>query len=282
MLYVESVKNGRRFLEGARRVGLKKPIVLLKGGRSQAGSRAAASHTGALAHNARVFDAVCRQAGIVQVEQSMDMLDLSAAFSSLPLPKGKRIAIMTLGGGWGVVTADLCSIYGLEIPDLTPEIKTRLDEILPSYWSRSNPVDLVGERDTTLPMKIMEELVRWEGCDAVIHLGILGRKIMVNRLAASVRDADPDYTSEFLDSVNRAASAFEEEYLVHIVNLMEQYKKPIYGVSLVTDQKNQTVFRFKNHIYNGISFPTPERAVKSCSKMLEYQRFIDRHTTSQI
>ena len=282
MLYVESVKNGRQFLKGARRVGLKKPIVLLKGGRSQAGSRAAATHTGALAHNAGVFDAVCRQAGIVQVEQSMDLLDLSAAFSSLPLPKGKRVAIMTFGGGWGVVTADLCSIYGLEVPDLTPEIKARLNKSLPSYWSRSNPVDLVGERDQTLPMKIMEELVKWTGCDAVIHLGILGRKLFFDRAVDSVRDADPDYTDQFLDAVKSGESAFEEKYLDHIVTLMDQYKKPIYGVSLLTDPKNQTVFRFKNHIYKGISFPTPERAVKACSKMYEYQSFIDRHVTSQI
>lgn len=276
MLYVESVKNGPRFLEGARRVGLKKPIVLLKGGRSKAGTRAAASHTGALAHDARVFDAVCRQAGIVQVDQSMDLLDLAAAFSSIPLPKGNQVAIMTLGGGWGVVTADLCAAHGLKVPDLTPEIKARLDQRLPAYWSRSNPVDLVGERELTLPMKIIEELVRWDGCDAVIHLGILGRKILVNRLTEAVRDADPDYSSQFLDDVNRTISGFEEDYLVHIMKLMEQYQKPIYGVSLVTDQKNQTVFRFKNRIYRGISFPTPERAVKSCSKMLEYHRFIAR------
>jgi len=144
MLYIESVKNGRRFFESARRVGRQKPIILLKGGQSKAGNRAAASHTGAMISDVRVFDAVCRQAGIVKVEQPMDLLDLTAAFSSLPLPHGNRTAIMTLGGGWGVVTADLCSAYGLTVPDLTPELLHRMDKILPTYWSRSNPVDIVG------------------------------------------------------------------------------------------------------------------------------------------
>jgi len=107
MLYIESVKDGRRFYESACRVGRKKPIVLLKGGQTGAGNRAAASHTGAMSSDARVFNAVCRQAGIVKVDRSMDLLDLAAAFASVPLPKGNRTAIMTLGGGWGVITADL-------------------------------------------------------------------------------------------------------------------------------------------------------------------------------
>ena len=122
MIYIESVKNGRRFLESARKVSRIKPIVLLKGGQTKAGNRAASSHTGALSSDTRIFNAVCKQAGIVKVEKPMDLLDLSAAFSSLPLPMGNRVAIMTLGGGWGVVTADLCEAYGLEIPELSEDL----------------------------------------------------------------------------------------------------------------------------------------------------------------
>jgi len=127
MLYIESVKNGRRFFESAKRVGLKKPIVLLKGGQSKAGSKAASSHTGALSSDTRIFNAVCRQAGIIKVEKPMDLLDLSACFSSLPLPEGNRVAIMTLGGGWGVVTADLCESYGLSVPELTSDMIKKID-----------------------------------------------------------------------------------------------------------------------------------------------------------
>jgi acyl-CoA synthetase (NDP forming) len=276
MLYIESVKNGRRFFESARRLGKKKPIVLLKGGQSKAGYKAAASHTGAMASDTKVFNAVCRQTGIVKVDQSMDLLDLSASFSSLPLPRGNRTAIMTLGGGWGVVTADLCSEYGLEVPELSSEIVDSLDKLLPSYWSKSNPVDLVGENDTRLPMFAMEELAKWDGCDAIINLGILGRRIMVKNLGDSVLKADPAFSPEFVESMIKAIVEFETKYIEHIVMLMEKYQKPIIGVSLLTDEKDNTVYRAKGSEYKGVFFETPERAVKAIARMYEYQRFLTK------
>jgi acyl-CoA synthetase (NDP forming) len=206
----------------------------------------------------------------------MDLLDLAASFSSLPLPRGNRTAIMTLGGGWGVVTADLCSEYGLEVPELSPEIVDRLDKLLPSYWSKSNPVDLVGENDNRLPMIAMEELTKWDGCDAVINLGILGRRIMVKNLGDSVLKADPAYSPEFIESINRAIAEFETKYIDHIVMLMEKYQKPIIGVSLMTDEKNNTVYRVKGSQYKGVFFETPERAVKAIARMYQYQRFLTK------
>jgi acyl-CoA synthetase (NDP forming) len=276
ILYLESVKNGRRFFDSALRLGKKKPIVLLKGGQSKAGYRAAASHTGAMASDSKVFNAICRQTGIVKVDQSMDLLDLAASFSSLPLPRGNRAAVMTLGGGWGVVTADLCSEYGLEVPELSSEILDRLDKLLPSYWSRSNPVDLVGENDTRLPMVVMEELAKSDGCDAVINLGILGRRIMVKSLGNSVLKADPAYSLEFVESMNRALAEFEMKYIDHIVMLMEKYQKPIIGVSLMTDENDNTVYQVKGSQYKGVFFETPERAVKAIARMYEYQRFLTK------
>jgi len=276
MLYIESVKDGRRFFEGARRVGKKKPIVLLKGGQTQVGNRAAASHTGALSSNSKVFDAVCRQSGIVKVEQSMDLLDLAAAFSSLPLPKGNRVAIMTLGGGWGVITADMCSQAGLEVPGLPDDILARMDTILPPYWSRSNPADIVGEKDNTIPIKIMEEFLKWDGCDAVINLGILGRRIYVKELADSVLHADPDYSEDFLNTATKFIEDFEEEYIAFVARLMEKYGKPILGVSLLEDEKNQTVFNVEDCTFKSVFYPTPERAVNALTKMCQYYRFLNR------
>ena len=276
MLYVESVKNGRRFFESARQVGRRKPIVLLKGGRTRAGLQAAASHTGALATDNRLFDAVCRQAGIVRVDQPMEMLDLAASFSSLPLPKGNRIAIMTLGGGWGVITADLCAEFGLAVPELSPDLLGRFDAMLPAYWSRSNPVDLVGERDFNLPLQVMEELLKWEGCDGVINLGIFGRRHIVERFGKVVVNADKAYSKEFIKEVNRHMVQFEKSYVRHIVRLMSEYEKPVIGVSLMPDKKNKTVYQVRANPYRGIFFPTPERAVKAFAKMFEYERFISR------
>jgi acyl-CoA synthetase (NDP forming) len=276
MLYVESVKNGGRFLESCRRVSKQKPIVLLKGGQSLAGNKAAASHTGALSSDSRIFDAVCRQAGIVKVERSMDLLDLSAAFSSLPLPKGNRAAIMTLGGGWGVITADLCSEYHIEVPELSQELTDHLNTILPPYWSHSNPVDIVGENDMTIPIRIMEALMKWDGCDAVINLGIMGRRILANKLAESISKADPTYSSEFLTMMGEELLEFEAEYVRHIVGLMETCEKPVFGVSLLKECQDKTVCSVNDSRYKGVFYESPERAVKAFSRMVEYRRFLER------
>ena len=276
MLYVESVKQGRRFFDIARRVSRKKPIVLLKGGQTRAGNRAASSHTGAMASDTRLFNAVCRQVGIVKVDQPMELLDLSAAFSSLPLPKGKRVAIMTLGGGWGVVTADLCSQSGLEIPALTEDLISRMDAVLPPYWSRSNPVDLVGERYPTLPMTVMQCLLEWEGCDAVIMLGIMGRRITLRRMAEMVSHTDPSYTQDSLDQAVDDLSEWEQKYTVQIVQLMETYAKPIVGVCLLTESQDTTVRRVNGHQFKAVFYETPEQAVNALAHMAAYQQFRNR------
>ncbi len=276
MLYVESVKDGRRFFKSACRVSRKRPIVLLKGGQSDAGNRAAASHTGAMASDSRVFDAVCRQAGIVKVERPMDLLDLSAAFSSLPLPHGNRAAIMTLGGGWGVVTADLCAQFGIDVPPLPDNIISRIDDILPPYWSRANPVDIVGENDPSLPVTIMEELLKWDGCDGVINLGIMGRRIFAERMAASACKADPSCAPDLVEHIRQTLFDFERQYVRDIVTLMETYQKPVFGVSLLTDAHDQTVYRVADKALKAVFYETPERAVQSFSGMIAYHRYLER------
>ncbi len=276
MLYIESVKNGRRFFESARRLGRQKPIVLLKGGQSKSGNKAALSHTGALTIDSRVFNAMCRQTGIVKVERPMDLLDLSAAFSSLPLPKGNRTAIITLGGGWGVVTADLCAEYGLAVPDLTDELSGAIDKMLPSFWSRSNPIDLVGINDESILIAITEELLKWNGCDAVIILGILGFKIVQERRMHSILNVDPTYSPAYLESACKRSAEFEERYVENIAKFMEKYNKPVFGVSFLKGHKDQIVYGVNDCKYKGIFYQTPEQAVKALAKMYQYCRFIDR------
>lgn len=274
VLYVESVKDGARFFKSARRVSRKKPVVVLKGGRTAAGSQAASSHTGALASDHRIFEAASRQAGIIQVKQPIELLDLSAVFSSLPLPKGNRVAIMTLGGGWGVVTADLCMENGLVLPRLSEDIVRQLDKLLPDYWSRGNPADIVGEQDPKIPMTAMEELMKWDGCDAVIHLGIDGKRILAYKMLNSVRKVDPGYSSGQLDQIREMAVSFEKMYVKHVVQLIEQYQKPVLGVSLLTDEDSKTLYRFDGSKYKGVFFPSPERAVKALAGMCRYQQWL--------
>jgi acyl-CoA synthetase (NDP forming) len=272
VLYIESVKNGRRFVEEATRVSRKKPVIVLKGGRTEAGNRAAASHTGALASDFRILDAACRQAGIVIAKQPMDLMDLSAAFSSLPLPKGNRVAIMTIGGGWGVVATDTCVESGLDVPPLSDDLIAFMDTILPPYWSRTNPVDLVGEWDLTLFIKVLEALVAWDGCDAVIYLGVVGRRghITTNMIEAYGRTFS-NVPPEFFENHSRLLEEEENLFLKHTIMLMEKYGKPILGVALL----GRAMAEIPGSHYKGVAFSMPERAVLALARMVDYQKWLN-------
>ncbi len=277
ILYIESVKNGRRFLKEATRVSREKPVIVLKGGRTEAGNRAAASHTGALASNMRIFNAACRQAGVIMAKQPMDLLDLSAAFSSLPLPRGKRVGIMTLGGGWGVVATDGCIESGLEVPPLSKELISEMDKILPPYWSRTNPIDIVGEWDPAIPIKVVEELAKWDGCDAIIHLGAVGRGYMVKNMLKGLRKTNPDFIQEEAEAGKKRLMEGELVFFAHTIRLMEIYGKPILGVMLIDDETSKFVTDAPGSRYKALSFLTPERAVKALAKMVEYNGWLEKN-----
>ncbi|MBU0971872.1 MAG: CoA-binding protein, partial [Proteobacteria bacterium] len=279
VLYLESVKDGARFFRSAARVSRKKPVVVLKGGRTREGEKAASSHTGAMASDARVFEAACRQAGVIQVEQPMELLDLSAVFSSLPLPKGKRVAIMTLGGGWGVITTDLCADYGLEVPELSEDIIERLNRILPSFWSHGNPVDIVGEGDPDIPKTCLAELLKWDGCDAVIHLGIHGKRVLANSMIDSVLKTDPSVDAASAVLFKETLLQLEDAYVKYIVEMTQKYGKPVLGVSLLTDEISRTLYRYENNPHKGVFFPSPERAVKALAGMCQYNQWRRAHSS---
>jgi len=273
MLYIESVGEGRRFFEAARRINRKKPVVVLKGGRTQAGQVAAASHTGAMSGEVTVFRAACRQAGLLNVAVPSELLDLSAGFSSLPLPRGKRVGIVTLGGGWGVVTADACNEKGLVVPDIPPEIIDAIGRYLPPFWSKGNPVDLVGTRDPDVPLVAVEELLKWEGIDAVVSLGVVGRFKLIRQVIHSTREVDPSASPVFLDQAEAFSHRYEQNYITRIVEFMETYEKPVIGVSLAKTDEG-TVRPVAGRRYSGVFYQTPESAVNVLARMVAYQAFI--------
>jgi len=281
LLYLESVKDGKRFFESARRVGRKKPVIVLKGGRTEAGDRAAASHTGAMAADFRLFEALCRQTGVVSVHQPADMLDAAMAFSSLPMVQGRRVAIMTFGGGWGVVTSDLCSDQNLRVEPLSDEVVAVLDDMLPPYWSRTNPVDLVGENDLELPMKAIEVLAAWDGCDAIIHLGISGREYLLETLLESLDAVDAGTDPENSRKILQGMRKWEHQYIRHTVELMERSGKPILGVTLTSDPRKRSIFEVENAKFNGVLFNSPERAVKALAHMCEYRDFLEKESARE-
>lgn len=274
VMYIESIKNGRRFFESAKRVGRKKPVIILKGGRTQAGASAAASHTGAMASNVKVFEAACKQAGVIQAEQPMDLLDLSAAFSSLPLPTGNRVAILTLGGGWGVVASDLCTENNLVVQPLSERIIEKFNLLLPPFWSHANPVDLVAEMRTDVHMEIVDELLKWEECDAIIHMGIIGRKTTIKSVLESTIAIDKSYDKKFMEDSLEILQVFERQLVEKTASIMAKYSKPIIGVYLLTDETTRTVIEIPGQKYKGIVFPSPERAVRALAKMYQYSQWL--------
>lgn len=172
-LYMEGLRDGRRFLEAAREVSASKPVVVLKGGRGGQGSRAARSHSGAMAGQLELYEGMFQQAGVVEAGHSEEFIDLVAAFDALPRAAGDRVAIMTMGGGWGVVASDACDREGLEVVELPEPLVRKLDGFLPSFWSRGNPVDLVGNLSRSSHFRAMEELAGSDRVDILIVMGAL-------------------------------------------------------------------------------------------------------------
>jgi len=166
------VGEGRAFFDRVRGVAAAQPVVLLKGGATAGGQRAAASHTGALASDDRVFDGMCRQAGVTRAETVDDAFETAATFATQPLPRGPRVAVVTTAGGWGVVTADAITRSELELVALPDDLRAAIDDRLPPRWSRNNPIDLAGgETRDTVP-EVLELVAGHPDVDAVIYLGI--------------------------------------------------------------------------------------------------------------
>ncbi len=156
LMYVESLTNFRKFMSAARAVSRVKPILVLKSGRTGAGARAAASHTGALAGEDAVYDAAFKRAGIVRVKTFEELFDCGELLSKQPRPTGSGLAIITNAGGPGVMAADALSDYGMEPVSLTAETIRKLDEALPRYWSHGNPIDIIGDASAERYREVVE------------------------------------------------------------------------------------------------------------------------------
>jgi len=170
--YIEGVEDGRRFFEMSREAALAKPVVVLKGGRTSPGMKAAASHTGALAVSADVFESACRQAGLTVAGTIEEAGIVASSFVNRPLPKGRRVGIVTGGGGLGVISADACYDMGLEIPALSSETLDKVGALLPEYWVPGNPIDLVAGLDLTVVQPILEALMTSGEVDSVLFIFI--------------------------------------------------------------------------------------------------------------
>ena len=172
LLYVESINDARKFMTAARAAARIKPVVVVKSGRHRQGARAAATHTGALAGADAVYDAAFRRAGLLRV---LDLDELFAAAETLGRLRGvpgKRLAILTNGGGIGVLAVDRLADLGGTLAELAPETTARLDAALPPIWSRANPVDIAGDADETRYAAALEGLLADSANDAILVMNV--------------------------------------------------------------------------------------------------------------
>ena len=172
LLYLESFGNPRRFARLARRIARSKPIVAVKSGRTAAGERAASSHTGALAAGDIAVDALFRQAGVIRTDSLEELFDVATVLANQPLPGGRRVAILTNGGGPGILAADACESNGLEVPELAPETEGRLAAFLPSAAGMRNPVDMVASASAEDYGRAMRVLAEDPNVDALLVIFI--------------------------------------------------------------------------------------------------------------
>jgi acyl-CoA synthetase (NDP forming) len=173
LLFLESLTDGRTFLETARRVSETKPIVVLKVGRTETGTRAALSHTGSLAGSDEVYDAAFRQAGVIRVDRVHELLEVGLALAMLPTMAGNRVAVLTDGGGHGTSAADECERRGLVLTELDPTLRARLQEAMLPQSQTANPIDFAGAADADLwtYQRVAEIVAAHPEVDAVMIAG---------------------------------------------------------------------------------------------------------------
>jgi len=169
-MHCEDLKDGRSFAEVAKRVSKKKPIVVLKAGRTALGARAAASHTGALAGNDKIYDDVLRQCGVIRAKSLNDMLQFARGLQVLPTPKGENVVIITGAGGSGVLLSDACVDNGLALMKFSPDIDAAFRKFIPPFGAAGNPVDITGGE----PPTTYANTIRYALNEPRIHALILG------------------------------------------------------------------------------------------------------------
>ncbi|NHJ03476.1 MAG: CoA-binding protein [Candidatus Heimdallarchaeota archaeon] len=246
LAYLEGFKEGRRFIEIARKVSLKKPIIVIKANRTEAGAKAVASHTASLAANDDVTDALFKEAGIIRAYTWDELFDCMVAFNSTLLPEGNRVLVITDGGGAGVMASDTIGTLKLELATISPEIVKKMKEDLPPYFSVSNPIDLTGSATAKEYIYSLEQTINDPQVDAITFIIIptppaIDVKVLMNGL------------KPFAKSINKTITfcAIGGAEAVYIRDEFEQMNFPFY--------------------------PTPARSVYAIKKLTEYADYLRAH-----
>src|SRR3972149_2820425 len=255
LLYVEDIKYGRRFLEIAKKVTAKKPIVAFKAGRSAAGARAAASHTGAIAGSDKIYDPAFEQTGVIRVKDMEEFFDSGKALSMQPPALGKNIGILTDAGGPGIMAVDECENKGLSVERFSEETlqkfqKLKNQGVLPKFAGTSNPVDLTGS--------VTDDMFEY---------------------ATDIMFQDPHVHGIILLGLHHAP-ALREKYIDIVVKVANKYSKPIVMCDIgETEMALYTRFRFDKL---GIpSYPSPEDAARAMKALVSYGAYLKKNNCAE-
>jgi acetyltransferase len=196
LLYVEAIKDARKFMSAARAAARVKPVVVVKSGRMAQGAKAAATHTGALAGADAVYDAAFRRAGVLRVSDLRELFDCAETLGRVGPPPGKRLAILTNGGGIGVLAIDRLVELGGVPAAITSEIREKLDAVLPRTWSGSNPIDIVGDADAARYAAALEILLSDPGNDAILVVNVQTAIAPADEIAVTIVDLVGKYRQQ--------------------------------------------------------------------------------------
>ena len=261
-LYIEGLREGRRFLQLAKETTARKPIIAVKAGGTSASARAARSHTGALAGSDAVYTAAFKQAGVMRVNDNHELCDVAIALLTQPLPRNNRVAILTIGGGPGVVASEACEREGLAVAALSSSTIEKLDTCLPSRWSHGNPVDVAGMtvRKRAFLFASLWALMEDENVDAVLfQLPVI---LNAKRLSTILG---------FDDEAARAFQDMQEENLSRTAQKAKELGKPVFIVTLISDAETSAFLRRV-----GIpAYPSPHRAARVLHHLVWYRRYLD-------
>ncbi|RLF83345.1 CoA-binding protein [Thermococci archaeon] len=244
-LYIEGVKEGRKFIEAAKRITKVKPVIALKSGKTEYGAKAASSHTGSLAGADIIYDAVFKQTGILRAEDFEHMFDVAKAFAKCKLPKGDRIGIITDGGGAGVMASDAVAKFGLKMAELSEKTIKYLKEHFPPHAVAGNPTDVVGDTDAQRYKYAIEAFVNDPNVDAIVIIVLFQVPLLK-----------------------------EEEIIEILAEYAKKSEKPIVAVAM---GGKKTEYYAKMLEDKGVPvYPTPERGVRAMAGLVQYAKYLEK------
>ena len=241
---------------------------MLKAGVTGVGARAAKSHTAAMAGSDLAFEGACRQAGVIRAGNMDDLTNIAAGFVGQPLPSGRRVGIITAGGGWGVLAADACAQAGLEVSALSKETIEELDTFLPAWWSRSNPVDLVAGLKPDHLEKSLDCLLRCPTLDGILLLGIMPALPLDPLPSSAGPEAIEERGHMLLETVGEVFDKF--------MGLAHHYQKPVIIASelpfSVENMETRMALMLGQKGY--ICYPSPEDATIVMASLAGYGEYL--------